>query len=500
MSSVTDGVSLRPHGCGHAPFEVQNLIAGRWEDTEVARLERRNPADQGRVVATVPRSNDWDATAAVDAAVGVSSAWRQTPPAQRSAMIARALDELEARAAEIAVADVLESGKTLAECRGEVERSLGTVRAQLELVGNLEPQRSTTAAGAEVVQSREPVGVALVITPWNFPFSALLRKVVPAMLAGNAVVAKPSELTPMTAVHIGQAFSDAGLPAGVLNIVHGPGQEVGEALVRDERVGAISFTGSARVGMLLGEVVGRRDTKIQLEMGGKNAMVVLADADLELAVADAVVSGFTAAGQWCVATSRIFVERGVYSTFARSLSERARGIRVGAGLDDGVEMGPVSSAEHYRKVMGYLSSPQETPDPPIPDALFIAPVVVESPPLDSDLLRDEVFGPVVAVIPCDGVGHAIRMTNDSSYGLAASIYTTDTEKADRFVAEVKAAKVNVNLPTAFGDNAVASGGWKDSGRGEREGALEGLLFYTRPKVSFARQASSRSLTTTTTQR
>lgn len=469
---------------------VRNLIAGEWCATE-REFTRYNPADTREEVARSPLSEASDVAAAVEAAVHVSPLWRSTPPDRRAAVIGQALDLLAADAGKLAVEDVLESGKTLTECRGEVQRTLATVRHQLGLLGEL---------GTEAVR-REPVGVAAVITPWNFPFSVLLRKVVPALATGNAVVAKPSELTPVTAARIGAAFVAAGLPAGALNLVFGEGGVAGQALVDDDRIGAISFTGSTRVGLGIAAAVGDRDVKVQLEMGGKNPMAVLADASLDAAVQDAISACFTAAGQWCVATSRIIVQRSVYEDFLDRFVRRARHLRVGNGLTEGTQMGPVVSQAQYDKVLQHLG-PAATGGAdvrcggsPIVDGeyahgFYVPPTVLADPDPAADVVRAEVFGPVVVTLAAEDLDHAIALANDTAYGLSASVYTGEAKAAARFCDEVTSGKVTVNLPTNYGDVQVPSSGRKNSGRGEPEGALAGLAFYTHPKAVFTRHTGA----------
>ena len=475
--------------------EVANLVGGEnVPAADGAVAERYDPGDRRRLVAVAPDSTGRDAELAVAAAVEAWPAWSRTSVTDRLAVLDRGLARLEAASEEIAVATVLESGKTLEECRGEVVRAIATVRHQLAQAPQVVSRQVFAEGGVLARVDHVPAGVVVVITPWNFPFSALLRKVVPALAMGNAVVAKPSELSPVTAAWIGTALTAAGLPPGVLGVVHGRGGTVGTALVADERVAAVSFTGSTRVGLSIAEQAGARDLKVQLEMGGKNPLVVLADADLDRAVADAVTGGFTAAGQWCVATSRIVVEEPVAEELVRAFVARVETLQVGHGLDPRAQMGALVSREHRAKVMAALATAAAEArvltgggaleDGDLRHGEFVRPTVVSEIPAGSSLLRDEIFGPVVAIQRAGSVDEAVALADDTPYGLSASVYTRSRDSVARFLAGVTTGKVIVNRPPSFGDARVASSGRRDSGRGESEGAAAGLAFYAHERAVF----------------
>lgn len=457
-------------------------------------MERRDPADRTRVVAVSPDSTAEDARDAISSANNSWAAWARMPVARRLRIIEGALSELERDSEVLAVLTVRESGKTLAECRGEVGRAIGTVRHQLSSALVVGSRDVYDENGVRARLDHVPAGVVVVITPWNFPFSALLRKVVPALAMGNAVVAKPSELSPVSAFRIGQAFVAAGVPAGILNIVHGRGDRVGAALVADPRVGAISFTGSTTVGLSIAASVGSRDVKVQLEMGGKNPIVVLEDADLELAVADAVTGAFTAAGQWCVATSRIVLATPIAEEFTRAFCEQVRSITIGPGLNPGVQMGAIVSPAHHEKIARALElassegrvliGGRSLTHGAFAKGDFVEPTVLADVPEDSPLLREEIFGPVVVLQRATSLDRAIELANHSSYGLAASVYTRNPEWANQFVDGVVAGKLLVNRPPNFGDARLATTGRHSSGRGEGEGAEAGLAFYCHERVVF----------------
>lgn len=475
--------------------QVPNLIGGQWLPARSGHtLTRENPAEFGQVVATCPASGPADVDAAIAAAEAAAPGWAATTVEERAAVIGRAIDLLEAGSTELVAADVRESGKTLADCQGEVARALAATRYQLKIAPDLLSGTRRLDSGVDVLLERAPVGVAGLVTPWNYPFSAVLRKSVPALVAGNAAVVKPSELTPVTAELIGAALTEAGLPAGVYNLVFGTGSEAGQALVDHPGLGAISFTGSARVGLALAGRVGARDVKLQVEMGGKNPLVVLADADLPAAVDAAVAASYTAAGQWCIATSRIIVEEPVYQRFRDQFVARSREIRVGDGFDPDVDMGPVSSRTHYEKVLSYLEPGRRSgtvlcgggalTGPAHAGGYFIAPTVLDRPDPESPTVQEEIFGPVVSLLGATDLDHAIGLANGTRYGLCAAIFTASAEQGRRFARAVDVGRVGVNLPTSIGDLTVPGGGRKHSGRGEYEGAGDGIAFFTHLKPVF----------------
>lgn len=472
-------------------YIVQNLIGGeRQPAASGATIARENPASFDVIIATSPASGSSDVDRAVAAAEAASREWGATPIGERIAIIGRALDLLTERSAYLAVADVLESGKILSECEGEIARALSATKYQLQIAPDLLTSSRVLETGMEVLLEHAPVGVAALITPWNYPVSAVVRKSVPALVAGNSVVLKPSELTPVTAQMVGEAFVDAGLPDGVYNIVFGTGAEAGQALVDHPGVGAISFTGSARVGLSLQGRVAARDVKVQVEMGGKNPLVVMKDADIPAAVDAAISASFTAAGQWCIATSRVIVEEPVYDEFMRLFSARAREIVVGDGMSPESTMGPVSSRAQYDKVLSYfggekLSGEVVVGGSPAQDGgYYVQPTIIDRPHPNSAIVQDEIFGPVVAVLSASGLDEAIELANGTSYGLCAAIFTRDRYSALRFARSVDAGRVGVNTPTSIGDETVPGGGRKSSGRGEYEGAGNGILFFSHLKPIF----------------
>jgi alpha-ketoglutaric semialdehyde dehydrogenase len=384
-------------------------------------------------------------------------------------------------------------GKTLAEATAEVQASA----AFLEYYGGL----ARSAAGelladrrAQVMSftRREPLGVVALITPWNDPLLTPARKMAPALLAGNAVVLKPAPQTPLAALQLSCALYDAGLPDGVLNVVSGRTPAVAPALLEHLGVAAYSFTGSTEVGLALGRALGGRNVRLQTEMGGKNAVLVLPDADLDAAADAVVAAGFGQAGQRCTATSRVVVHADVHDGLLARLVERAEGLRLGSGQAPGTDMGPLVSEQHCNDVLAAIDKARgqgarvatggrRAEDPDLARGWFVLPTVLADVTPDMAIWSDEVFGPVLAVTSVDSFEAGVRAVNDSRYGLAAGIFTTDLATAHRFADAVDVGQVAVNLPTTGWDVHVPFGGFGDSGSAFKEHGLEGLRFYTRVK-------------------
>jgi aldehyde dehydrogenase (NAD+) len=474
---------------------IRNYVDGRWIDAVSGETcIRENPADVAEQVVESPRSTAEDVHFAAAAAAAAFDGWRRLTPPARANLIGSALDLVEKRSDELALAVTLENGKILPEARGEVARSLIAARFLLGLSRSLDSRVVRSETAGVVGWSRLlPLGVAATITPWNYPVSCMLRKAVSALLVGNTLIHKPAEITPLSAAIVFEAFEAAGIPPGVANLVLGPGDRIGPALATASEVRAISFTGSTQVGESLAAAVAGRNCKLQLEMGGKNALVVLEDADLEEAVEAAVFGAFTCSGQWCAATSRVIVEERVRPAFVRKLAARVNVMRVGDGRHAGVTMGPLVSAAQYAKVERYVSLGKDvelatsaTIGATAAGGYFVAPMVFDAVPADHPLATDEIFGPVVSVIRAQSAEDAFRLSNMSRYGLTASVYTSSLDRALTFIDEAEVGRVAVNLPTAFGELSIAGGGFKDSGRGAPEGGEAGLAFFGQPQAVFLR--------------
>jgi acyl-CoA reductase-like NAD-dependent aldehyde dehydrogenase len=472
-----------------------NLIGGSWVDQGGdGHLDVTDPADRDAIVASVPALGPEDVASAYARAVEGFAMWRATPALERARVLAGAADLLRERSEQIAVELVHEMGKTLAEATVETTKAADFLDyyaslARLPLGALLADARP----GVEVAVRTEPVGVVLAITPWNDPLLTPARKLAPALFAGNAVILKPASETPLVALHLARALDDAGLPAGVLATVTGRASTISTALLGDERVAAVTFTGSTTVGNELRRALGDRNVRLQTEMGGKNASVVLADADLELAAATVAAASFGQGGQRCTATSRVIVEQSVAGELTRRLVDHAERMRLGPGLEPDTTMGPLVSDRHRDEVLGHLKRARgegarvltgggAPSDPELSPGCYVQPTVLAGVAAQMAIWREEVFGPVIAVREVNGLKEAIAAANDSVYGLSAAVFTRSLSSAGRFAAEVDAGQVAINLPTSGWDVHQPFGGFRESGSAFKEQGLEGLRFYTRVKT------------------
>lgn len=432
-----------------------------------------------------PASGAEAVDAAVTAAAEAQPGWAALPAPARGAILLDAAEVLRGRHEDAARDLVREEGKTLTEARGEVRRAIDVLRffgsEGWRLGGQVLP---SSLPDTMVHTRREPVGVVGLITPWNFPIAIPAWKLAPALIGGNAVVLKPAELTPLSARHLTEALVRAGLPAGVLNVVHGSGAVVGEALVRDPRVAAVSFTGSTQVGMRIERAVQERRGRVQVEMGGKNALVVLDDADVEQAARIAAAGGFGLTGQACTASSRVICTPGVHDDFVAALAKEAARYHPGNGLADGTLMGPVVSEQQLGTITAAVERATAegatvAAGGEAPKGLMLAPTVLSGLSQENTAAREEIFGPVVAVLSAADLDDAINLVNDSRYGLAAGICTRSLAAAQRFAATARVGVVKVNRPTTGLDLNVPFGGVGDSSSNTfREQGAVAVDFYT----------------------
>ncbi|HTH71526.1 MAG TPA: aldehyde dehydrogenase family protein [Candidatus Saccharimonadales bacterium] len=471
-----------------------NHIGGAWvESSSHATVEDRDPAHSDRILANATASTAADIRYAIDAAAQAFPEWRATPAPQRGDIVRKAADLMERRRDQLARLLTQEEGKVLAESFAEVDRAIANVRFSsgqgTRLTGETIP---SAQRGTLIYTTREPLGVVACVTPWNFPIAIPAWKIAPALVAGNTVVFKPASLTPLCATEVVQCFLDAGLPDGVLNLVLGSGEALSSGLVDDERIKAISFTGSSAVGRALYAQAAKRLCKVQLEMGGKNAVIVLADADLEKA-AESVASGaFGATGQRCTATSRAVVAKPLLADFVKLLGTKAESFMPGDGLADGVKMGPLVDASQLKKVRAKIADGKregatlvrDGTDPGMNDGYFVAPTIFTEVDPRMSVAQDEIFGPVVSVIPADDLESALAKANAVGYGLSSSIYTRDLHSAFRYAEASEAGMLHVNLPTLGGEAHVPFGGIKDSGFGDRECGTAAFDFFTEQRVVY----------------
>jgi aldehyde dehydrogenase (NAD+) len=458
-------------------------------------LEVRDPADVRSVVGEVPAMTAAEVAAAYSLARTAFATWRRTGPLDRAAVLARCAGLIRARAEDGAVILVRENGKTLAEARVEVAKTADFLDYYAsfarqpwgELLADARPGTQTSARV-------EPVGVVLAICPWNDPLITPARKLGPALIAGNTVLLKAASQTPMIANWLVRLLAEARLPDGVVQVITGRNAEISDALLASPD--AVTFTGSNEVGGYLRRALADRNVRLQGELGGKNVSVVLADADLDMAAATVASAAFAQAGQRCTATSRLIVEASVAPALTARLRDRVAEIVVGPGLDPATTMGPLSYAAHRDGVLEHIERAAKEGGEviaggarPASDALshgcYVEPTLVNVTPAQS-LWRDEVFGPVLAITTATGFDDAVRLANDTAFGLAAAVFTTDLTSATRFLEEAEAGQVAVNLPTAGWDVHHPFGGFRESGSPFKEQGAPGLRFYTRIKTTAVR--------------
>ncbi|MGI8422034.1 MAG: aldehyde dehydrogenase family protein [Gaiellaceae bacterium] len=466
---------------------LANYIAGEWRPARSGETyEKRNPMRPSEVVGEFPVSGEADATDAVAAAVAAFPAWSRLPAAARAAILAKTADRLEARVERMAQDMTAEMGKPLREARMESARTAAILRffagEALRPVGELYEQAAT---GTAVYTKRRPVGVVALITPWNFPAAIPVWKLAPALVYGNTVAIKLAQEAPLTGLHIAECFEEAGLPAGVLNVVIGPGGTAGAALVRDPRVRAISFTGSVPTGRSIRDEATALGKRVRLELGGHNPLIVMADADLGRAVDAAYASAFRSAGQKCTATRRTYVQDEAYETFREQLLARIDRGKVGDPADPEVEVGPIVNESQFDEVMGAIEKGRSEGGTVIaggerldPEGYLVGPTVFEHVREDAMLSCDEVFGPVASLYRFTTFDEALGRANAVEFGLSAAIYSSDLGATTRFVNEIEAGLIHVNSQTAGADVHVPFGGIKASGFGPHEQGRSAREFYT----------------------
>jgi acyl-CoA reductase-like NAD-dependent aldehyde dehydrogenase len=470
----------------------QNLIGGRWCDG-VTAAPNRNPSDLTDVIGQYAQGTAEDVDRAVDAALQAAPAWADAGIQARADLLERVATQIVARRETLGRLLAREEGKTLNEATAEVTRAAQVFRFfSGEAVRVRGDSIESVRVGVDVQTRREPVGVVGLITPWNFPIAIPAWKIAPALAYGNTVVIKPPDLTPACVHALAEILVECGCPDGVFNLVMGRGRTVGQALVDHPGVSALSFTGSVAVGREIIARAAARQLKVQAEMGGKNATVVLADADLDVAISTIVASAYGSTGQRCTATSRVIVERSIVPEFSERFVRAVTGIRVGHALDPETQMGPVVSAEQLEGNLKYVRMARDEGADVIGGGVletktrgyFQKPAVFLGATNQMAISREEIFGPCVSVIPADGLDDAIALANDTPFGLSAGICTANLRAAREFVRRSRSGLVMVNLPTAGVDYHVPFGGTKGSSYGPREQGQAAIEFYTSVKTAY----------------
>src|SRR5436190_13185814 len=469
-----------------------NYIGGKWVPSKSREwIENRNPADTRDVIGRFPASTEADVDAAVAAAVEAFDGWRPTPAPRRAEILFRA-GEILMRDKEKFAADMTrEMGKVLKETGGDVQEAIDctyyTAGEGRRLHGFTAPAEMPDKFAMCV---RQPVGLCGLITPWNFPMAIPSWKLIPALVCGNTVVIKPAEDTPLSTYNLVKACEEAGIPPGVVNLVTGYGETVGAALTTHPALRLISFTGSTETGRLVASACADRNAICSLEMGGKNVIIVMDDADIDLAIEGAVWGAFGTSGQRCTASSRLVVHKKVYKQFSKKLIERTQALRIGNGADPRTEMGPVINSEAVEKIRGYIDIGRNEDGATLAcggrrltkgeyaNGYFLEPTVFTDVAPDMRIAQEEIFGPVTAVIPANSLDEAVEIGNGVRYGLSASIYTQDVNRAFEAMNEMYTGIFYVNASTIGAEVHLPFGGTKATGNGHREAGTQVLDIFS----------------------
>jgi alpha-ketoglutaric semialdehyde dehydrogenase len=475
----------------------ENYIGGEWKPARSGEtFESRSPSDTSDLIGVFPASQPEDVDAAITAAAEAAQGWRNTSAITRANLLHKAAEILGGRVNDVGRELAREEGKTLKEGIGETGRAVQILRYYAGEVQQPDGEHYPSANPKTLLYSvREPIGVVGIITPWNFPIAIPAWKIAPAIAFGNSVVFKPASYTPLLAVRLIEALAEAGLPPGVVNLVTGSASKVGDPLVNDPRVNAISFTGSEEVGRGIAKIAAGRGAKIQLEMGGKNPAIVLADADLDHALNHVVSGAMWSTGQKCTATSRAIVDASIADSFTSRLAERIGGLAVGDPLADSTQVGPLISEEAVERVLDEVKSAEQDGarllaggERLISDnrerGYFMAPALFSNVEPDSRLGQEELFGPVLGVITAESLDQAIEVANSVKYGLSASIFTRDLGKALTFAHGIQAGIVHINSETPGAEPQVPFGGYKSSSSYSREQGKSAREFYTQVKTVY----------------
>ena len=476
----------------------KNYINGQWTSTSNNLIKSFNPANFEEVVGEMQSSSETDVKNAVKSAKDVSKYWKKLGFVERGNLLYKVANEMEKNLNEIAETLTREMGKTLPEAIGETSRGIAILRYYaaegMRSQGVVIP---ATDQGALMYTKREPLGVVGIITPWNFPVAIPIWKIAPALIYGNAVVFKPATESAITAFKVMECFEKAGLPNGVLNFITGSGRTVGDALINNKDIDGITFTGSETTGKLVAKAATQNSVKFQLEMGGKNPVIVMDDANLEDAINGILSGAFKSTGQKCTATSRVIVEEGIYTKLKQRLVDETKSIKVGNGLENGTWMGPCASENQMNTVLDYIAIGQEEGakllvggERLIQDDLqkgyYVSPAVFEDVKPEMRIANEEIFGPVIALIKVKNIEEAIEVANSTRYGLSASLYTSNIAKALEYIDDIESGMVRVNSESAGVELQAPFGGMKYSSTGSREQGEAAKEFYTTSKTVLIR--------------
>ena len=494
---MTQTAAIGPRSSEPAePPTFRHFIAGEWCDsTSGATFESHNPADTRDVIGRFQQGTPADVAMAIRAAADAGAMWRRTPAPKRGEILYRFGALMAEHKERLSRAMTREMGKVIAEARGDVQEGIDIAFLMAgegrRMFGDTVPSELPDKWAMSI---RQPIGVAGIITPWNFPIAIPCWKMMPALVAGNTVIFKPASDTPHCATLLVELMAEAGFPAGSVNLVTGAGGEVGDAIVDNPDVGVISFTGSSDTGRHIATRAGRKLKRLSLELGGKNAIVVMSDADLDLATDGILWSAFGTTGQRCTAASRVVVERAAVEPLMQRLERRARTLRLGSGLDESIDVGPLINAGAVDKVAGYIEvgrregelvlGGEPARDGELANGHFFSPTIFRDVmPMDR-IAQEEIFGPVLSVIPVDDYPAAVTAVNQTRYGLSSSIFTTDANTAFRAMRDFETGIVYVNAGTTGAETHLPFGGWKETGNGHREAGHAALDTFTEWKAIY----------------
>jgi len=470
----------------------KNFINGKWvESKSGATFENRNPANTDELVGVFQKSTPDDVKAAVNAAAEAYKKWRLVPAPKRGELLFRVARRLAEGKESLARDMTREMGKVVAETRGDVQEAIDMTYYMAGEGRRLFGQTTPSELGNKFCMTmRQPIGVCGFITPWNFPMAIPSWKTMPALICGNTVVIKPATDTPLSVVNMVKVFEEEGIPPGVINMVTGAGSSVGQALINDERVRVISFTGSTFVGRKVSEACATTFKHTCLEMGGKNVEIVMDDADLEQAVDGATWGAFGTTGQRCTATSRLICHKDVYEKVVKMMAKKAESLKIGNGLDESVQVGPVINQDQLDTVLKYIEigrkedgarlviGGQRVTGKGFDKGYFVQPTIFADVTRNMRIWREEIFGPVLSIASFSTFDEAIEMANDTAYGLSASLYTRDIKKAYTAMRDVYTGIFYVNAPTIGAETHLPFGGTKETGNGHREAAVAALDVFS----------------------
>jgi aminomuconate-semialdehyde/2-hydroxymuconate-6-semialdehyde dehydrogenase len=468
-------------------MQIANFINGEFVPPRSGTyFDDVNPAT-AEVIAAIPDSDERDVDDAVRAAKAALPAWSRTSAGERSNLLLKLADLIEKNLDDLARTESIDNGKTLSLAkRLDIPRAVANFRFFATAILHQSSDAHVMDAAAFNYTLRQPLGVVGLISPWNLPLYLLSWKIAPAIAAGNTCVAKPSELTPLTANRLAELSIEAGIPAGVVNIVHGYGNKAGRALTCHDDIAAISFTGGTVTGAAVAANAAPRFKKLSLELGGKNPNLIFADADLDDAIATSIRSSFWNQGEICLCGSRIFVERSIHDEFVARFADAAKKLRIGDPLDESTDVGALISEAHLEKVMGYIDLAAKEGGTIVAGGhrvdragYFVEPTIITGLNCECRVVQEEIFGPVVTITPFDGEDEAVTFANSTRYGLSATVWTRDLSRAHRVAANLDAGTIWINC-WLLRDLRVPFGGMKESGVG-REGGFESLNFFTEAK-------------------